>query len=93
MDRAEKRRRIKAWKEVERHAARTRLPLSDGDMELLFDVLEHGLAEMPCDHTLRITDAWLAEHGHAPARLHRWLNRTGGFCDCEVLQNSEQAWR
>ena len=26
-------------------------------------------------------------------QIHAWLDQHGGFCDCEVLANSEEAWR
>jgi hypothetical protein len=51
------------------------------------------LPEAGCAHTRGLTDAWLTDHGHSIAEVHQWLDDNGGFCDCEVLANSEQAWR
>ena len=62
-------------------------------MEALFGMLDEALSEQACDHTRRLTDAWLAQRGHAVEPVHRWLDDTGGYCDCEVLMNSEQAWQ
>jgi hypothetical protein len=62
-------------------------------MEALFDMLDERLPLDGCDHTRRLTDAWLTERSHPVDRVHCWLDDNGGFCDCEVLANSEQAWR
>jgi hypothetical protein len=62
-------------------------------MEGLFGLLDESLSEQDCDHSRRLTDAWLAQRGHAIEPMHQWLDDTGGFCDCEVLANSEPAWR
>jgi hypothetical protein len=93
MDEVEKKARLKAWREREREAARSAVPLPDCDMEALFDMLDSRLPDAGCDHSLRLTDAWLAEKGHSVDEVHRWLDQNGGFCDCEVLANSEEAWR
>jgi hypothetical protein len=70
-----------------------KIPLPDDEMEALFDRLDDRLSEEGCEHSRRLTDAWLAERGHPVEPVHRWLDDTGGFCDCEVLANSEPAWR
>jgi hypothetical protein len=93
VDKADKKARLKAWRDQERGAARARLPLDDAEMEALFSMLGKRLPEAGCDDTRRLTDAWLQERGRSMDSVHRWLDENGGFCDCEVLANSEEAWR
>jgi hypothetical protein len=93
MDKVDRKAPLRAWREQQRHAARARLPLPDPEMEALFDILDQRLSEVACDHTRRLTDAWLTSRGHAVDPVHLWLDETGGFCDCEVLMNSEEVWR
>lgn len=56
-------------------------------------MLEGEIPNQGCNHTRAITDAWLVEHGHPLEQVHQWLEEHGGYCDCEVLANAEQAWR
>jgi hypothetical protein len=93
MDKPGRKALLRAWREQHRESARAALPLPDVEMEALFDALDHGLHKGGCDHTRRLTDAWLTERGHSLGRIHRWLDNHGGFCDCEVLGNGEDAWR
>jgi post-segregation antitoxin (ccd killing protein) len=93
MNRADKKARLAAWREEQLDGTRAAFPLKDADMKALFDMLDERLPEAGCAHTRGLTDAWLTEHGHSIAEVHQWLDENGGFCDCEVLANSEQAWR
>ena len=67
-------------------------PLAETQTKALFDWLDVELPRQGCDHTLRLTQQWLSEHGHRSEPVVEWLNANGGFCDCEVLANAEQAW-
>jgi hypothetical protein len=67
--------------------------MNDADMEAFFNMLDRRLPQVGCDHSRRLTDAWLRERGQPVEQVHRWLDDSGGFCDCEALANSEQAWR
>ena len=40
-----------------------------------------------CDHTLRFSKAWCAQHGVSENAVCEWLRDHGGFCDCEVIFN------
>lgn len=92
MDEADKKARLKTWREGERDNARALLPLPDEEMKALFDMLAEQLPEKSCDHTRRLTQQWLQTLGHPVERVSLWLDENGGFCDCEVLANAEQAW-
>jgi hypothetical protein len=95
-DRPEKRQRKEAlnrWKVQQRSLARAKLPLSDTQMQALFDMLDDQLPREGCDHSLKLVRRWLLEQGLAAPPVEAWLHENGGQCDCEALANSEQAWR
>lgn len=93
MDKSEKKRELRDWRDAQRAAARAALPLPDDALESLFDDLAAHLSREPCDHTRRLTTAWITRSGHDPAPVLAWLDQTGGYCDCEVVANSESEWR
>ena len=92
MDKADKAQKLRAWRAKQRETSRTLLPLDDVEMKALFDMLDLSLQKQDCDHSRGLTDAWLRDRGHSLDVVHRWLDDNGGFCDCEVLANSEGAW-
>lgn len=62
--------------------------LPEAELDDLFDVLVDGLEKHGCDHSRRLTMAWLKSRGHDVEVVLAWLDSTGGYCDCEVLLNS-----
>jgi hypothetical protein len=62
-------------------------------MKALFDMLDVEFPRQGCDHTLRLTRAWLASKGLPVQPVVAWLEDNGGYCDCEALANAEEAWR
>ena len=40
-----------------------------------------------CDHTLRYTEAWLAEQQIDAEAALGWLQQRGGWCDCSIVVN------
>jgi tetratricopeptide (TPR) repeat protein len=65
------------------------LGLAPQALEALGRYLGHKLAEEPCDHTHRHTNAWLQSNGlKSPAKAIKGLEGVGGYCDCEVLSNA-----
>jgi hypothetical protein len=84
---------LKQWKAKHRAEARAKLPLPNEQMQAFFDMLDVELPKQGCDHSLRLTRAWL-EVQHLPVeKVMSWLNENGGFCDCEALANAEECWR
>ena len=81
-----------AWKARQRQAAQTDFPMSDPLMESLFETVEARIAAQGCDHTLRATSEWVAEHHQAEDAVLGWLKEHGGFCDCEVIANAADHW-
>jgi hypothetical protein len=81
------------WKAGQRSAARSKLPLPDGQMQAMFDMLDKELLRQACDRTLRLTRTWLESNARPLESVVAWLHDNGGFCDCEALANAEQAWQ
>ena len=91
----EKRRRAKlveAMVQDETAKAVERMPISFGDLAALFDHLDEELGVQGCDHTLRITNAYLDNRKLNTEVILPWLGEFGGYCDCEVLANVEESW-
>ena len=59
----------------------------------LLDVLDEQLTEIECDHSLRVTEDFLADSSGEPEEVISWLIERGGVCDCEVLANLEDEFR
>lgn len=93
MERADKKSRLREWKNHQREAAEARLPLDEFPMQGMFDMLDAQLSVAGCNHTLRLTTSWLVAHGCDAERASRGLDDNGGFCDCEVLAKCEQVCR
>jgi Protein of unknown function (DUF2695) len=62
-------------------------PLPADELAEMFAMLEVLLLRRGCDNKLTISERWLRGGGHDVARVVRWLNEHGGYCDCEVLFN------
>lgn len=67
--------------------------LTRAQVEELKDHVEDRLRIEPCDNTLRYATAFLASRGFDVRAVTAWLNRRGGYCDCEVLMNVGEEWR
>lgn len=92
-DRRGRKEALHRWKAQQHAAARASLPLLDEQMKALFDMLDVELPRQGCDHTLRLTRAWLAVQGMPIELVVAWLHKNGGFCDCEALANAEEAFK
>jgi hypothetical protein len=75
----------KSWREQERQKLIASIPMPVQNLRDLFDHLDSEGAE--CDHTLRVTTAFLQQRGLDVERIVLWLGEHGGYCDCEVLAN------
>lgn len=84
--------RKRAWKEEQRALARKDFPLANDMLEELFEAVDSSLERNGCDHTLRLTRAWLVERGQPPEAMIAWLAKHGGHCDCEVIANALDYW-
>jgi len=82
----------KAWKQAQKQGARAAFPLADSVLEEFFEHLDLELEKKPCDHSRRITEAWLKMRGHSTEAVCAWLDENCGYCDCEISINVEQHW-
>ena len=84
---------LRQFKQNQVAAAHTSLPIANAEFKGLFDTLDVRLPIYGCDRTRRITVAYLREHALPEEHVLRWSDDNGGFCDCEVLANSEERWK
>lgn len=91
MDAADKNRK-KAWQQQQRQLARNAFPMADALLQAMFEAVEARVDHEGCDHSLRFTQAWLADQRQAAPAVIAWLNEHGGFCDCEVVANAADHW-
>lgn len=89
---ANNRDRKKAWKQRQRQLAKDVFPLPDALLKALFDAVDAQVEVSGCDHTLRFTESWIAEHEQSSEKILTWLREHGGFCDCEALANAADYW-
>lgn len=90
MDKASRTRLKTQLREQARNAALRALPLAIPELELMFEMLDVELPLKGCDHSRRLTQAWLVSRGHHVESVFAWLDEHSGLCDCEVLANVEQ---
>lgn len=80
----------RAWRKDERAKARAEFPLPTDELAALFAMLDGELEREACDHSRRLTEAWLAARHHDVGRVGEWLDEHSGLCDCDVLVNVRQ---
>lgn len=71
--------------------AKEAMPISLVHLGKLFDYLDVELAN-GCDHTQKLTIAFLISHKLNVEKISPWLKEQGGYCDCEILANVEENW-
>ncbi len=84
--------RKKAWVAEEKAKARADFPLTDAELQALFDHVASEMFESGCGDDRRLTTAWLEERHLDVGRVFAWLDTVGGFCDCEVASNARDHW-
>ena len=92
---SEKQRRKKVLRELRQQQqveAEAKIPLQKSELKALFDWVDDKLVTEGCDHTLQHTEAFLQSQGLPVKEVKVWLQAYGGFCDCEVIANVEDAW-
>jgi hypothetical protein len=83
----------KEFKRKEKEAFAASLPMSVRNFLDLFDELNDKLGDIPCNHTLVLTEQFLNKHNLPPQNVIPWLHEHGGYCDCEVLFNVEEKFQ
>jgi hypothetical protein len=80
-------------KSLERANARRQFPASSLQIREYFDMLDHELPRQGCDHSLRMTKAWISANHLQENPFLNWLHENGAHCDCEALANAEQRFQ
>ncbi len=68
------------------------LPISFLNLAKLLNYLDEQLPIKGCDDTPSMTIDYLKGKNLDTKKIITWLNEYGGYCDCEVLANVEDAW-
>jgi hypothetical protein len=79
-----------AVRQAEYDAFLASLPMIPEQIKALFDFIDQQLSHEECDNTLRHTLLFLSQNGIEPNPVIEWLEKNHGFCDCEVLANTEE---
>lgn len=79
-------------KQEKRARGQAQLPLNNTAIRELFDYVDAKLSEVECDNKLTHTRAFLSAAGLPQDKTIQWLEKHGGYCDCEVIGNAEEAW-
>jgi hypothetical protein len=90
MDKSQRKQALQKWRAQQRAEARAKFPLPPSELKAMFDMLDVEFPRQGCDRSRRLTKAWLTTRGHDVESVFAWLDDNGGFCDCEILANSEQ---
>ena len=90
MDHNQKQNAIKAYKQNQKEAFMSNLPMSSALFQMLFDFLDEQLAENECQHRFTLTQSFLNANHVDAASVLDWMLENGAGCDCEVLYNIEE---
>ncbi len=89
MNKEEKKRLLKNWKDSEKQKFEDSLPMSREQFRELFDYLDEQLESNGCNRDFTWTTKFLNAHQIPPAPVIAFLKENGGYCDCEALMNVE----
>lgn len=89
MNKAERKRLLKNWKDSEKQKFEDSLPMSREQFRELFDYLDEQLESSGCNNDFTWTTKFLNTHRIPPAPVIAFLKENGGYCDCEALMNVE----
>lgn len=88
---AQRKKLLHALRDDRRKSARESLPLPLSALKDLFDFLDERLSNAECGHTLLLTRQFMQQKGIDENQVIPWLEKNGGYCDCEVIANVEEA--
>ena len=77
-------------REDARRKVRDSLPVPVAAMKALFDYVDSELLQQKCDNTLRHAREFIRNQGLPEDRVVQWLEDNHGYCNCEVIFNSEE---
>lgn len=92
----DKKAKLRAWRDAEHAKARLEFPLSDQMLAEFFAGIESLRATHGCFHDTRHAEATLVSLECSTDDIERvfaWCESNGGYCDCEIVANTEQHWQ
>jgi len=92
MDKKERKKILRELKEKKKAEFEKSLPMDRNLFDNLFDYLDEQIEESGCSHTLKITTLFLNENNISIEPVLTWLEKHGGYCDCEVLMNVQNTF-
>jgi hypothetical protein len=90
-EKARRKELMHSLRDGQRKSARESLPLAVSTLKDLFDFLDERLSDAECDHSLRLTRQFMQQRAIDEGQVIPWLEQNGGYCDCEVIANVEEA--
>lgn len=90
MDKAEKKRLKREYREKNKKAFYDSLPMSKELFQQLFEFLDKKLADEGCFNEPIFTIEFLNLNGIPTEPVLSFLEEHGGHCDCEILANGEE---
>lgn len=94
-EKAERKAKLRAWRDGEHAKARALYPLPDARLEAFFGALEKLRAEHGCFHDIRHASRVIGDmrlDKRETDALLDWCNEHGGYCDCEIAANTFGHW-
>ena len=92
MDKNERKKILRALKEKQKAKFEESLPMSCDLFHELFDFLDEKLVVEGCSHTVKMTVLFLNQRDISTNPVLTWLEEQGGYCDCEILGNGQNAF-
>jgi Fe2+ or Zn2+ uptake regulation protein len=92
---ADKKTKLREWRESNRLAARNLFPLPDSKLELFFILVEECLANTPCNHDHAVCRNVMQKMDLQQDTIETvisWCEDNSGYCDCEVILNTVGRW-
>lgn len=90
MNKAEKKKFMKEYRRKQMQDFEDSLPMERNLFFELFDYLNTKLEEIECNHDFTLTKKFLRDRGVEIEKVIEFLEKNGGFCDCEVILNVEE---
>lgn len=70
-----------------------RLPAGEATISRLLDFIEDELYDSECNHSLRYAMKFMMDNRLNFPQVTTWLNESGGYCDCKVMEQIAPYWR
>jgi len=89
-DKASRKEILRELRDANKRNTQDAFPVPHPLLNQLFDYLDQQLSTTGCDHTLRLTREFISRQSLPEIETIAWLEKNGGYCDCEVLGNVEE---